>query len=818
MIIQNQNCFVLNTRNTTYAFRVNGKCGCLEHMYYGRRIHMDNDDGLVEQHAFAPGNTVCYEKGMENYSLEDVCLEFSSYGKGDIREPMVEVVNFDGSNSLDFKYADAKISAGKTMLKTLPSSYANENALQGAKAGAEGNAVGGKADIDESGVSELRITMRDEGNKLSLILKYAVFEECDVIVRSAELINEGDEPIRLKRMLSSLIDFDRAGLVFTTFNGAWTREMKKTDTMVAAGKFVNDCYTGTSSNRSNPFVMLSDGRTTDSHGECYGFNLIYSGNHYEALEVNSHGKTRLVQGINPNNFDFVIGKDESFEAPEAVVTFSDKGFNELSGHMHDFIRNHIVRGEYKNKVRPILLNSWEASYFNIDQNSLLKLAKTGKDVGIELFVVDDGWFSKRDDDTSSLGDWDVNRKKLPGGLAGLCEKITELGLLFGIWVEPEMICVNSDLYKEHPEWAVDIPGKNHSEGRNQRLLDLTREDVQNFIIEKMTEVFSSADISYVKWDMNRIFSDVYSKSLAKDRQGEVLHRYVMGLYHVMSELTERFPHILFEGCASGGNRFDLGILCSFPQIWASDNTDALCRAEIQNNYSYGYPMSVLSAHVSGAPNHQTLRTTPLESRFHVASFGLLGYECNLSDMKREDLKAIEKEIALYKEWREILQFGRFYRGRSFANADVSTGSVLANADNFMEWTCVSADKKKAVGMLMQKLATPNTQYFTYKPCGLIPDAKYRITSRDLKHNLKEFGDLVNMVSPIHLKQDSFAHNMAAKFVKMDSAIENHTMYGDALMYAGLKMKPAFSGTGYDENVRYFQDFSSEMFFMESIRE
>lgn len=792
LIMQKDNLFVLNTKNTTYAFYVNEKCGSLEHLYYGRKIHIDSEDGLREQHAFAPGNTVNYEKGMENMSLEDICLEYSAYGKGDIREPMIEVVNSDGSNSLDFRFTEAVINDGKSELLTLPCSYCEKT----------------------DHVSELIVTMKDEANRLTLLLKYAVFEDSDVITRSAKLINEGSDDIRLKRMLSNLIDFDYTGFVFTTFNGAWVREMKKNDCVTTAGKYVNSSYTGTSSNRSNPFVMLSKKDTSENYGECYGFNLVYSGNHYEALEISSHNKTRFVQGINPQNFEFVIGSEESFEAPEAVMTYSCNGYNELSMHMHMFVNNHIVRGEYKNKIRPVLLNSWEASYFDIDQSNLLKLAKAGKDVGIELFVVDDGWFGQRNDDTSSLGDWDVNEKKLPGGLSKLCEKIKAMDLLFGIWVEPEMVCVNSRLYEEHPDWSVDIPNKSHSEGRNQRILDLSRKDVQDFVIDKMSEVFGSADISYVKWDMNRIFSDVYSKALDKDRQGEVLHRYTMGLYRCMKELTERFPHILFEGCASGGNRFDLGILCYFPQIWASDNTDAICRAEIQNNYSYGYPQSAVTAHVSGAPNHQTLRRTPLETRYTVASFGVLGYECNLCDMKKEDLEAIEKEITLYKEWREVLQYGRFYRSRSYGDTDVTTGSVLSNCENLMEWTCVAKDKSRAVGMLLQKLVVPNTQYFIFKACGLSKDDIYHVTSRDLKHNLKEFGDLVNMVAPIHIKQDSLIHNMASKFIKMDSATEDHHMYGDALMYSGIKLKPNFGGTGYNEQVRYFQDFSAEMFFME----
>lgn len=438
--------------------------------------------------------------------------------------------------------------------------------------------------------------------------------------------------------------------------------------------------------------------------------------------------------------------------------------------------------------------------------------------------MDDGWFGKRDNDTCSLGDWYVNKKKLPGGVKRLCEKVNALGLDFGIWVEPEMVNVDSDLYRAHPEWTMDIPGREHSEGRNQRLLDLGREDVQNYIIEEMSKLFGSCNIAYVKWDMNRIVSDYYSKELSPERQGEAAHRYVVGLYRCMKDLTERFPKILFEGCASGGNRFDLGILCYFPQIWASDDTDAMCRTEIQNGYSYGYPMSTVTAHVSACPNHQTLRNTPLETRFQVASFGVLGYECNFCEMSKEEMDSITDQIRLYKKWRKVLQYGSFYRGRTVcdalkANGSRGTASVLTSgAGNLTEWTCVSEDKKQAVGLLMQKLVAPNVQFDYYKAKGLDPEAEYRFSNRELEFNIKEFGSLINMIAPIHIKQDSVVHNLISKFAKISSEKENAAAYGDALMYSGVHLKQAFAGTGYNGEVRPFQDFASRMYFMEEISE
>lgn len=782
--------FVLHTRDTTYAFRIMDKWGCAEHLYYGRKIHIASPDGLTEHHCFAPGNTICYSEELNELSLEDACLEFGNCGKGDIREPLIEAVMPDGSRTLDFRFMDFSMQEGTVQPEELPGAY------------------------DDMGLAEtLVLQFADAYCGLALSVYYTVFPDCNVITRRAVIKNASSGNIRLERCLSMSLDFPDSGYVMTTFNGAWAREMARTDTRVTAGKFVNASFAGTSSNRANPFIMLSKSGTDENSGLCYGFNLIYSGNHYAAAEVNSYGKTRFVQGINPQNFSFLLEPGKSFETPEAVMTCAYSGFNALSRNMHDFVREHIVRGKWKYKERPVLLNSWEAAYFKISRSGLLRLAKAGKEAGIELFVMDDGWFAKRDDDGHSLGDWEVNEKKIPGGLGELAKSITELGMGFGIWVEPEMVNVDSELYRAHPEWAVDIPGRAHSEGRNQRILDLTRGEVQDYIIEAMIRVFSSGDISYVKWDMNRIFSDFYSKALPPERMGEMSHRYVLGLYRCMEELTKRFPDILFEGCASGGNRFDLGILCYFPQIWASDNTDAICRAEIQNNYSYGYPQSVISAHVSGVPNHQTLRRTPMDTRGNVASFGVLGYECNLCDMSAEDRKQIAEQIREYKEHRKLYQFGNFYRGRSFS-IGAGTGSVLTGDEgNLTEWTVVSKNKREAVGLLIQKLVHPNTQYHCYRACGLAEDMIYRVHNEEKKINIKDYGDLINTAAPVHIKQDSAVHNLASKFVKLDGAVFDYSMYGDELMYAGVKLNQAFSGTGLSANVRHFPDFASIKIYM-----
>lgn len=775
MITKRDNVFELHTRHTTYAFWVL-PTGQLEHLYYGRKINV-NAEALTQKHAFAASNTVVIDQDNLHLTLEDERLELSGYGKGDYREPFLELVHPDGSPTSDFRFMSSELRKGKEQMQTLPGSFGTEEEVE-----------------------HLILFLKDHSYDTELRVHYYVFPECDVITRRAELINHEDGPLVVKRLLSMQLDFADTDYVFTSFHGAHNRDMtEKVERQVGQDKIVVSTYTGVSSNRSNPFTMLSEPGTTEDHGSCYGFNLIYSGNHYTVCEGSAFYQTRVVSGINPQNFCFTLQKEELFETPEAVMTYSCKGFNGMSRHMHKFVQNHIVRGEWAKKERPVLLNSWEAAYFEINEKKLLKLASEAAKVGMELFVMDDGWFGERDNDTKSLGDWTVNAKKLPNGIAGLAEKINALGLDFGIWVEPEMVNADSNLYRAHPDWAMAVPGKDHSEGRNQRILDLCNPEVQDYVIDAMCKVFSSKGVSYVKWDMNRLMSDVYSPYLPAEKQGEVFHRYVMGLYKIMDTLTKKFPHILFEGCASGGCRFDLGILCYFPQIWASDNTDAVCRVRMMTNYSYGYPMSTVTAHVSTCPNHQTLRNTPLETRFNVAAFGVLGYECNLCDMKKQEIEAIKAQVELYKKWRKTMQFGAFYRGRN---------------GNLHEWTVVSPDKATAVGFLMHELMTPNRASHTYYAKGLDPEKLYHFYNRALKHNIKAFGDLVNLVAPVHIKTDSLMQDMVAKFVKMDGEKEEYHVNGDLLMEAGVSLLQAFVTTGYSEFVRFFPDFASRIYFME----
>lgn len=795
------NYYLLNTNNTSYAFRVMST-GHLEHLYYGKRLQAETAADLaplVQKRGAMPGDTsgYCGLEGTKDQSLtmEYLRQEFSTTGKGDINEPCIELIHSDGSSTSDYVFDSAVVLKDKPQYVTMPTAYGNEPD------------------------NTLKVILKDKSYGLTTELYYCIFEEEDVITRMTVFKNTSDAPVKLRRLMSNQLDIEGTGYRFTTFNGSWTKEMHRYDTAVNSGKHINSAFTGTSSNRANPFVMIATDNTTEDAGEAIGLNLIYSGNHMEVLEANPYGQSRFVAGINTRNFEFKIAPGECFEAPEAVMTYSNMGYNGMSYNMHKFVSEHIIRGQWQHRERPVLLNSWEACYFNINESRLLGLAREAADAGMELFVMDDGWFGQRDGDDKALGDWVENKKKLPNGIAGLAKKVNDLGLDFGIWVEPEMVNRDSDLYREHPDWAICIPGKPHSEGRNQMLLDLTREEVRQYIIESMSRVFSSGNVAYVKWDMNRCFTDIYSQETEADRQGEVLHRYVTGLYYIMKTLTERFPQILFEGCSSGGNRFDLGILSYFPQIWASDDTDALERAYIQNGYSYGYPQSTYTCHVSGVPNHQTLRRTPLTTRYNIAAFGNLGYELNLKEMDKAELAEVKEQVKFYKEHRQLFQFGRLFRGRSLSTdrygAVRQRESVMGNSDNGnkMEWTIAAEDGSEAMAVIFQDRVIPNMGTDKLYVKGIRPDWRYEMTHRSLKYNIKDFGNLINTVSPVHVKEDSLVHNCIDRFYKLDGENDSCSAFGSVFMDSGIYLTQGFVGTGYNDRVKYYQDVCSRLYYL-----
>lgn len=814
MIIAKDQVFMLNTNSTSYMFKID-EHGLLLHLYYGASLcdfslseQLSQGDQLKElakalerKSEFAPGNSINYTDGQ--FSLENTNLEISGIGKGSLVTPYINLVFPDGSNSTDFIFKD---------YKTYDRLFIPKDSSFGKMAHSH-NSGNQKEDV-----SSLVIRLKDRHKPIFIDLYYIVYKDSDCIVRYSKIYNKSEKPVILKSLMSTQLSlsadtFKHGKVKVSTFGGAWIREMHKNDTILSSGKLISASNTGTSSNRSNSLILVSDYDTCQDSGKCYGFNLMYSGNHYESVEFSTYKDIVVSSGINPDSFEFNLEADASFESPEAIMTFSNQGYNSLSHNFHNFVREHVINPTFAHKTRPILVNSWEACYFNINHMRLLNLARNAKAVGAELFVMDDGWFSNRDDDTSSLGDWEVNKKKLPFGLEGLAKGIHDLGLDFGIWIEPEMISQKSKLYQAHPDWAMAIKGRDHSSGRNQMMLDLCNPEVVDYLIETFSQLLSTPGINYVKWDMNRIMSDVYSPYLAKKYPDQrissmVPHLYVMGLYRLASSLTQAFPKILFEGCAAGGNRFDLGMLTFFPQIWASDNTDAIARCHIQEGLSYGYPLSSYTAHVSSCPNHQTLRNVPLKTRFNVADFANMGLEINVSDSNSEEFKTIRTEVEYYKKFRDLVLDGDFYR---IDQNELVSGNDSDQSGYLHRWQLVSKDKLRSMALIVQEEVRPNTPNLSLKLTGLEPSYLYHVENMDEKYNIKNFGDLINTQVPVHIKKDSLIHNAISRFVTMPGEVESFNLYGHFLNTASIRLKEAYIATGYNDQVRYFQDYSSRLY-------
>lgn len=678
----------------------------------------------------------------------------------------------DGSFSSDFLYDSHEIVSGCLPMHSLPAAYDDENAAQ-----------------------TLIIRMRERDRAVTLELYYTVFPASNVISRRCVIENNCESDISLRRIMSMSLDMPDRGFLMHSFDGGWIKEAHRHVRPVEYGIYVNSSTTGASSNRHNPGFLLSEKNTGEDFGRAWGFNLVYSGNHCGVAERSNHDLVRIQLGINPHCFDWTVRPGERFEAPEAVMTFSERGFNGLSANFHDFVNNNIVRGIWKNVERPVLINNWEACFFKFDREKLLKLARRAKSIGVELFVLDDGWFGARDSDTAGLGDYDVNLKKLPGGLGEFAGSIEKLGMKFGLWFEPESVNVDSGLYRAHPDWAIKPPSGKPCFGRNQLLLDLTRQEVRDYIVESVGRTLDSARISYVKWDMNRHMSDAYSPLLSN--QGEFSHRYIMGLYEVLGRIFTPRPHILLESCSSGGNRFDLGMLCYSPQIWASDDTDPIERLDIQGGLSYLYPQSTMGAHVSAAPHQQTLRDTPLSTRFNVAAFGVLGYELELKYMTKAELKELRGQIAFYKKHRKTLQYGRFYR-------------FDEHKANKLHWQVSSKDGKEHVVGCFQKLCTASEGYDMLSVHGLEPSARYHLVCKRQSLFVKRLGGLVKHVMPVELDPDGFVLRTANKFFTMPDGAEDFFASGAALM-SGVGLNNQFLGTGYNERLHMLGDFGSALY-------
>lgn len=766
----------IDTNNTSLILSAEaGKRPLLLH--YGERLRAQKDYGaLLEGYDVPPcGSGIAATPEEENFILDEARLYFGTLGRGDFREPAAEFILADGSTTTDFFVESAALLEGKPGMEGLPAALAGE------------------------GVQTWCIELADAQAKLRARLYLTAFYDCDVIAQRIEYSNEGEAPVVLRRAMSMQLDLPLADYRLTTFTGAWAAERQKTERTLATGVFVNDSKLGASSAKANPFVMLSEGNADEDTGRVYAFNLVYSGNHAEIFEQSFFGHTRCLVGINPSGFSWTLRPGEHFEAPEAVMSFSNAGFGALSRGMHRFVRRHIVRGAWRDRERPVLVNNWEGTWMDFDEKKLLAIAKEGAEAGAELFVMDDGWFGARNDDRRGLGDWFVNTEKLPRGLEGLQKKLEAMGLLFGLWVEPEMINEDSDLYRMHPDWAVQTPGRAAALGRHQLLLDLTRLEVRAYILNSMSRIFSCAKIAYVKWDYNRNFSDSYSPSLPKERQGEFAHRYILGLYEILGALAARFPDILFESCASGGNRFDLGMLAFMPQIWASDNTDPLCRVEIQEGTSYGYPLSVIGAHVSASPSQSALRRTGIETRFNIAAFGLLGYEMDMTELTSFERKCIKAQIAWYKEHRRVLQFGDFYR------------VPIPGPGGKRAWLCVSPDRRKAVALFFQQTALAGRTRDVLKLAGLDDALEYTVLGREQYVAVSAFGSLVKHALPVKINGEGAAMAMLSSRYLFPMVKEEYVAGGDLLNHAGLHLRQQFGGTGYSEGIRVLADFGSRTY-------
>lgn len=768
--------FCIETKNSGYYMAKRG--GLVENLHYGGKLHV-NAEVLSEKMAVGYGTDVVYRKEEEPLSLLHLSLELTPPGKGDFRQGALELELANGSRVCDFSFVSAKSQKGSLEAENLPGAYGGDETLTLEFASRQG---------------------------IRVFLHYTAYEDCDVITRKMSIYNGSGETVRLHRCMSYQLDLPDTGYMLSTFTGAWARERHETSCLLKNGTQSFGSTTGVSSHYCNPFFMVSFADAGEHTGEVYGFNLIYSGSHLGQVETGPYSKTRIQAGIQPKGFCWTLQPGEGFDTPEAVLTWSENGKNGMSANMHRFVKEHIVRGGWAKKERPVLLNNWEATYFDFKESTLIKLAKEAKKLGIELFVLDDGWFGERNDDTKGLGDYQVNTKKLPGGLKGLASKINELGMDFGLWFEPEMVNPDSELYRQHPDWTVAVPGEEPCLGRNQLVLDLCRKEVQDYIIDKVNATLKSAPIRYVKWDMNRPLTDAFSPALSgpdgKREQGRFFHAWTLGLYRVLKEVTEANPDILFEGCASGGNRFDLGILCYMPQIWTSDDTDAYERMKIQTGTSYGYPPGVMGCHVSAVPNHQTARSTPIETRFDVAAFGILGYELDLTLVSPAEKKAIAAQIEFYKKHRRLFQQGTFLR----------LTSPFSDSESCV-WMVVSEDKKEAMVLEAMGRLAPNSETPPLRLKGLDGDSLYRVSTRSQVIDIRSFGSLINHVLPIKVDSSGLLVHIASDHYMLPCEEESFTAYGDLLMRAGIKRKQRFSGTGYNEEVRLMPDYSARVYYL-----
>lgn len=727
-------CFHLYNNEVSYIMRIMEN-GQLENLYYGKKIHDKEDFAYFHDEAMRSQMSVCIpEPGL--LSMQYTRQEYPSYGTGDYRSPAVTIAQENGSRIIDFKYAGHEIYSGKKEILPLPATYVEE----------------------KEEAETLEVTLHDNVMDTDLILSYTIYEAYPVITRNTKFVHKGEEKIVLERAMSASVEFLDMDYEMVQLSGGWSRERyvknRKLEMGIQSIQSLNGTCCGA---EHNPFLALKRPHTTESQGEVYGFSLVYSGNYLGQVEVSTFDMTRVMMGINPEDFSWELESGESFQTPEVVMVYSDKGLNKMSQTYHRLYRKRLMHGEWRDKARPILLNNWEATYFDFNEEKILTIAKKAKEAGVELFVLDDGWFGARNDDYRGLGDWYVNLEKLPDGISGLSKKVEELGLKFGLWVELEMVNKDSDLYRAHPDWIISAPNRFESHARHQNVLDFSRKEVVDYIYQMIAKVIREASISYIKWDMNRYMSEPYSKGSAPCEQGKVMHKYILGVYDLYTRLTTEFPHILFESCASGGARFDPAMLYFAPQTWCSDDTDASERTKIQYGTSYVYPIVSMGSHVSAVPNHQMHRITPIETRANVAYFGTFGYELDLNLLSDAEIETVKKQIAFMKENRELIQMdGDFYR-------------LLSPFEgNETAWMVVSSDKTQAVAAFYQRLNKVNASWLRLKLDGLDANTKYEVSC-----------DMAPVTSYDAKIAEAYGHKTD------EDSVKTYQAYGDELMSAGI---------------------------------
>ena len=750
MILHKNGLFHLTNDTLSYLFRIN-KYGLPEHLHFGAPVSDADAEALTVHQGLGWGSNIQLDEDDTASCPDFFPLEWSGSGRGDYRESPLELAG----ESTDLQFAGYQILEGIAPISCgLPQAQGNCETLE--------------------------ITLEQPGLRLKLY--YSLFPTA--ITRRTVVENTSAQPKQLQKIMSTCIDL-YGSFTMASFHGGWISEMRRHDVAVGGAKVVNESLTGASSNRHNPGFLLFEEDATEISGRVYGFNLVYSGSHYAAAQKHFTGLTRVMQGINPSNFVKVLEPGEVFETPEAVMACSDRGFGGLSANMHRFVNDHIVPPYWQGKARPVLYNSWEGCVFNFNQRRLLDLADRAKDLGCELFVLDDGWFGVRNNDHCSLGDYTVNKKKLPDGMDGLANKINAKGLEFGLWFEPESVSPDSDLYRAHPDWALTDSFKPIL-GRHQLLLDLTKPEVRDYIVDSVCGILDSANITYVKWDMNR-----HSIAL-----GAKAHDFILGLYDVLGRIFRPRPHILLESCSSGGNRFDLGMICYSPQVWCSDDTDPIERLTIQGNLSYLYPQSTFGAHVSATPHAQTLRHTPLSTRGNVSFFGCLGYELDLKHLLAVEVTEVKLQTAFYKQYRELFQYGRFSRSKN-------------------GWQVT--DGKTAICGVFHELVHASPPYEQLRVTGLDSTKRYTVRSYTQKIRVGQFGSLLKHVVPFNVNPNGMLlHTADAHYAMPDGGLD-YTASGAALA-SGVMLQPLFRGTGYNMDQQNQGDFASSLYIIEEIAE